>query len=56
VLLALPAAAIIGVLTRFGMAEYLASPLHLHGIPPPDDAVEAKQAETKDKPGPGSAP
>jgi predicted PurR-regulated permease PerM len=39
VLLALPAAAVIGVLTRFGLAEYLASPLHLHGIPPPDDAA-----------------
>jgi predicted PurR-regulated permease PerM len=37
ILLALPAAAVTGVLTRFGLAEYLASPLHLHGIPPPDD-------------------
>lgn len=40
VLLALPAAAVIGVLTRFGLAEYLASPLHLHGIPPPDDMAQ----------------
>jgi predicted PurR-regulated permease PerM len=39
ILLALPAAAVIGVLARFGLAEYLASPLHLHGIPPPDDEV-----------------
>lgn len=39
VLLALPAAAVIGVLTRFGLVEYLASPLHLHGIPPPDDTA-----------------
>ncbi len=37
VLLALPAAAAIGVLGRFALSRYLASPLHLHGIPPPDD-------------------
>jgi len=40
VLLAVPVAAVIGVLTRFGLDHYLASPLHLHGIPPPDDAPE----------------
>lgn len=38
VLLAVPVAAVIGVLTRFALEHYLASPLHLHGIPPPDDA------------------
>ena len=39
VLLAVPAAAVIGVLTRFALARYLASPLHLHGIPGPDDGT-----------------
>jgi predicted PurR-regulated permease PerM len=43
-LLAVPAAAVIGVLTRFGLKQYLASPLHLHGIPPADD-----------EPGPGGS-
>jgi predicted PurR-regulated permease PerM len=42
ILLALPAAAVIGVLTRFGLSEYLASSLHTHGIPPPDDATSPK--------------
>lgn len=37
VLLAVPAAAVIGVLVRFGLAQYLASPLHQHGIPPADN-------------------
>lgn len=40
VLLAVPVAAVIGVLTRFALEHYLASPLHLHGIPPPDDAKD----------------
>lgn len=40
VLLAVPVAAVIGVLTRFALEHYLASPLHLHGIPPPDDAPD----------------
>jgi predicted PurR-regulated permease PerM len=40
ILLALPTAAVVGVLTRFGLSEYLASPLHLRGIPPPEDDVE----------------
>ena len=50
ILLALPAAAVIGVLTRFGLAEYLASPLHLHGIPPPDD----ESGDTNGEPEAGS--
>jgi len=54
VLLALPAAAVIGVLTRFGMAEYLASPLHLHGIPPPDDASPPLDTGSDDRPDTGS--
>jgi len=54
VLLALPAAAVIGVLTRFGMAEYLASPLHLHGIPPPDDASPPRDAGADGKTDAGS--
>lgn len=37
VLLAVPAAAVIGVLVRFALSRYLASPLHLEGIPPADD-------------------
>lgn len=37
VLIAVPVAAVIGVLIRFALARYLASPLHLHGIPPADD-------------------
>ena len=37
VLLAVPVAAVIGVLTRFALEHYLASTLHLEGIPPPDD-------------------
>ena len=40
VLLSLPVAAIIGVIGRFALDRYLASPLHLHGIPPADDAGE----------------
>jgi predicted PurR-regulated permease PerM len=40
VLLAVPVAAVIGVLTRFALEHYLASPLHLHGIPPAEDAVK----------------
>lgn len=38
VLLAVPAAAVIGVLARFALAQYLASPLHLQGIPPAEDS------------------
>lgn len=41
VLLAVPAAAVIGVMARFALAQYLVSPLHLHGIPPPDDEAAA---------------
>ena len=37
VLLSVPAAAVIGVLTRFGISRYKDSPLHRHGIPPADD-------------------
>lgn len=37
VLLAVPAAAVIGVMVRFALAQYLASPLHSHGVPPADD-------------------
>lgn len=39
VLLAVPAAAVIGVLVRFALSQYLASPLHRQGFPPPDDDV-----------------
>lgn len=37
VLLAVPLAAVVGVLVRFGMGRYLESPLYLAGAPPPDD-------------------
>ena len=50
ILLALPAAAVTGVLTRFGLAKYLVSALHLHGIPPPDD-IDIK---AKDRPDAGT--
>jgi predicted PurR-regulated permease PerM len=36
VLLAVPAAAVVGVLMRFGMGRYLESPLYLADEPPPD--------------------
>ncbi len=36
VLLAVPAAAVVGVLVRFGMDKYLESPLYLADRPPPD--------------------
>lgn len=36
VLLAVPAAAVTGVLVRFGLGRYLESPLYLAGAPPPD--------------------
>ncbi|UUX50940.1 AI-2E family transporter [Nisaea acidiphila] len=40
VLIAVPVAAVIGVLVRFALSRYLASPLHLHGIPPADDETD----------------
>lgn len=43
VLLAVPAAAVAGVLTRFALGQYLASPLHIHGIPPPDDEAPSEE-------------
>lgn len=45
VLISLPVAAVIGVIGRFALAHYLASPLHLHGIPPADDAGPGKDGE-----------
>lgn len=48
VLLAVPAAAVIGVLTRFALAQYLASPLHTQGIPPADDTPSEGAAATGD--------
>jgi predicted PurR-regulated permease PerM len=48
ILLALPAAAVIGVLTRFGLSEYLMSHLHLRGIPPPDNDVENNEGVSGD--------
>ena len=40
VLIAVPVAAVAGVLARFGLERYLESPLHRHGIPPSDDVDE----------------
>lgn len=40
ILIAVPVAAVIGVLVRFALSRYLASPLHLHGIPPADDETD----------------
>lgn len=45
VLLAVPTAAVIGVMVRFALAQYLASPLHLHGIPPAADAARRDDSE-----------
>lgn len=39
VLLAVPVAAVTGVLTRFALGRYLTSALHLRGIPPADDTT-----------------
>jgi predicted PurR-regulated permease PerM len=36
ILLAVPSAAVVGVLVRFGMEQYLESPLYLAGKSPPD--------------------
>lgn len=46
VLLAVPVAAVIGVLTRYALGRYLNSALHTHGIPPADepDAPEAERS------------
>ena len=48
VLLAVPAAAVVGVVARFALAQYLASPLHLHGIPPADDAAHSNDVTGSD--------
>ena len=40
ILIAVPVAAVIGVLIRFGLSRYLASPLHLHGITSASDEVD----------------
>lgn len=40
ILIAVPVAAVMGVLIRFALARYLVSPLHLHGIPPADDQTD----------------
>ena len=45
VLLALPAAAVSGVLTRFALSRYLASSLHRHGIPAPDDPAPGSRID-----------
>lgn len=43
-IVAVPVAATIGVLTRFGLKQYLASPLYHGGNPPPDDSTPEKSA------------
>ncbi|MEQ8333940.1 AI-2E family transporter [Nisaea sp.] len=40
ILIAVPVAAVLGVVIRFALSRYLASPLHLHGIPPADDEAD----------------
>jgi len=45
VLLAVPAAAVIGVLVRFALSQYLASPLHRHGFSLPDDDAPADRSD-----------
>jgi predicted PurR-regulated permease PerM len=48
VLLAVPVAAVIGVLARFALSRYLSSPLHTHGFSTADDA-KASPAEGSDE-------
>jgi predicted PurR-regulated permease PerM len=55
VLLAVPVAAIVGVLARFGLQRYLASPLHLLGIPPPDNESPVSEAAHSDSAASGAA-
>lgn len=43
VLIAVPMAAVIGVLSRYALERYLDSPLHTEGIPPPDDELERQE-------------
>ena len=47
VLIAVPVAAVIGVLIRFGVAEYLKSPLYLAGAPPPEEPKKTKKTGKK---------
>jgi predicted PurR-regulated permease PerM len=47
IMLAVPVAAVIGVLIRFGVAEYLKSPLYLAGAPPPEKPEKPKKTGKK---------
>jgi predicted PurR-regulated permease PerM len=50
VLLGLPAAAVVGVLTRFGLTRYMASPLYHGGLPAVVDPTPAKTEEAAEPP------
>jgi len=47
VLLAVPMAAVIGVMARFALSQYLASPLHQRGIRTVDDRAATDDQETR---------
>ena len=47
IMLAVPVAAVIGVLIRFGVAEYLKSPLYLTGAPPPAKPEKTRKTGKK---------
>ena len=48
ILLAVPVAAVVGVLARFGIAQYLNSALYSHGAPPDGDAKPLAARQTSD--------
>ena len=50
VLLGLPAAAVVGVLTRFGLKRYMGSPLYHGGMPVADDPLHATPPARVDEP------
>jgi predicted PurR-regulated permease PerM len=50
ILLAVPVAAVIGVLTRFGLARYLTSALHLHGVTVTAPAEESEPTVSEEDP------
>ena len=49
VLLAVPVTAVVGVLTRFALERYMASSLHLHGLPTPEsDSGQSESGQSED--------
>src|SRR3546814_3959024 len=54
VLLALPVAAVLGVLVRFALSRYLASRYYCHGEPPDEPSAVPVDADSGDAPPPAS--